>query len=424
MNNPNVSVIGERPDAPAPSSIQETSKVGAQALAKASVEARFTLAHVKPRSIEDVRVAILRDCERPSFADSARYHLPIGDGVEDYSIRFIEAVLQKMGNIKVDAPIIYEDDIQRVIRVDILDLETNYSVGSEAAVLKTVERKHLKQGQKSLGVRRNSNGEQVYIVDATERELSMKANAEKSKIMRTEGKRLIPQWLLDECEMKIKDTMRNRAAKDPDAERRALIDAFAELGVKPSQLEEYLTHALEACTPAELIHLRAVFATLREGAAKWGDFVGMATAAPPKEGERDQHIDLRKRVSETAARLANKGKPAAPPATANVATGPVVTPPPAEGSPAPEGQPATTAAPAAPEAPTAQKNGGKKAKKDQPAEPAAEVSPAHKAIAEMANVSLEKAAEMAAAGYEVDETTGELVPPTKPGDDYIPDGDG
>lgn len=70
----------------------ETAASAAAAQSKALVEARYTVAINRPRDIDAVRQALLKECSRPSFAAVARYNKPIGKGVVGPSIRFAEAV--------------------------------------------------------------------------------------------------------------------------------------------------------------------------------------------------------------------------------------------------------------------------------------------------------------------------------------------
>lgn len=307
--------------------LHDSSKAGAEALARAQVETRYKLALHRPRSIDDVRTALLKDCERPSFAKVARYSIPfkawdadtqsyISKPVEGWSIRYAEAAMRSMGNMSCEIVTVYDDDLKRVIRVQVVDLENNLSFGGEATIEKLTERRKLKEGQQAVAVRTNSYGDRVFLVHATEGDVAKKTNAEASKILRTQGLRHVPGWLLDECLERWTKTVTAEVAKDPDAERRALVDAFAEQGVKAAQLERYLGHGLDGATVHELIELRAIYAAVREGAAKWIDIEAMASEPTPKKGEDDPHKDVRSAVAAKAKEIAakDKAKAKAPPA--------------------------------------------------------------------------------------------------------------
>ncbi len=67
----------------------------------ASVQARYVMAAARPRSWMEARTRILRECERPGFAEAAWYSKPIGAGksVGGLSIRFAEAAARYAGNV-------------------------------------------------------------------------------------------------------------------------------------------------------------------------------------------------------------------------------------------------------------------------------------------------------------------------------------
>lgn len=249
----------------------ETSSAALAAQAKAAVEARYVIALRRPRNWSSVRVKLLQECERPGFAAVARYHKPVGDGIEGPSIRFAEAALRHMGNVLCETATIYDDAEKRIVRVTVTDLETNLTYPKDIVVQKTVERSHLRKGQVAIRERTNSSGRKTFIVEATDDDLLNKEAALVSKALRTNGLRILPGDILEECMTRVIQTLNNDAAKDPLGERKRMEEAFAKLGVFPDALVEYLGHPLETMTPAEIVHLRAVYASLRDGEARWED---------------------------------------------------------------------------------------------------------------------------------------------------------
>jgi hypothetical protein len=235
---------------------QETSTAAAAALATAQIQARFAVAYRNPRNLDDVRASLLRDCDRSSFARVARYRLPFGDEVEGWTIRFAEAAVLSLGNVDIDSPTIYDDDDKRIVEVMVTDLERNITYRKAATITKTKERGYAPRDVKPLGVRKNSQGKTVYILPADEREVRQKEGAEVSKLIRTLGLRLIPGWLLDECLQRVQRTLRAEVEQDPDKAKKQILDAFSSIGVKPSDLVEFLGKSLDAATSVELVELR------------------------------------------------------------------------------------------------------------------------------------------------------------------------
>ncbi len=251
------------------------------ARAKAEVEARFTIALNRKRIIPDVRDTILNSCQSPAFARGAVYRKPVGGGktVDGFSIRFAEEAIKTMGNISVDTMTIYEDDDKRTIHITVTDLETNATYGDEISIAKTVERRELKAGQVAISERMNSTGQKVFLVAATEDDLANKINSAKSKIIRNSGLRLVPQDILEEAWNEITNTL-EKGGSDPKAETKKICDSFSALGIRPSELERYLTHSLESVSPKELNGLRAIYTAIKDEETSWAEV--MATAAPKK----------------------------------------------------------------------------------------------------------------------------------------------
>lgn len=291
----------------------ESSFVAAQA--KALVAARFLVAERRPRDVDECRVRILAACRRPAFARAAEYAKPIGDGkVRGPSIRFAEEALRIWGNVAVDVSAIQEDETKRRIRITATDLETNTTYATESTMAKTVERRSLRPGQESFGQRVNSKGEVTYVVLATEDELLTKTNAAASKMIRGNGLRLIPADIRDEAMATCRAIAHAEDARDPSAARKAVADAFAPLGVMPSDLKEYLGHALEQSAPAELDELRAFYTAIKEGEVTWQEIMKARAsdlspkAETPQEGTTEEGGSIDALKARLAARIKNGRK--------------------------------------------------------------------------------------------------------------------
>ena len=244
-----------------------------QAQAKAEIECAYIMAIRRPRKIDDVRIAILAACRRPIFAASAEYSKPIGGKeIRGPSIRFAETAFQCFGNIRITTNVIYDDQAICKIRVSVIDLENNNAYGTEATVNKTIERKRLKNGQKAISERLNSFGETVYLVEATEDEIAIKKGALVSKMIRNCGLRLIPRDIVEEAMEEAEKTVL-KAGADPVAEKNKLLDAFGGLGVMASDLEKFLRKPLAQVVAKDLLELRKIFTSLRDGESVWSDWL-------------------------------------------------------------------------------------------------------------------------------------------------------
>ena len=250
-------------------SASENSALAMAAQLKAVVEARYKMALARPRDLDTVRQNMLKDARRPSFANVAIYHKPVGKGVEGPSIRFVEAAVRNMTNILTETVTVSEDDERRVIRVSVSDLETNTYFSQDVTVTKTVERSKLPQGEKPIRVRTNSKGQPVYILHGTDDDILNKQNALISKAVRTLGLRLIPGDLVDEALFYVRQTMATQDAQNPDAAKNRIIDAFSQIGVPVESLKDYLGHELSTIAPNELQELRAIYSAIKDGETSW-----------------------------------------------------------------------------------------------------------------------------------------------------------
>lgn len=290
----------------------ETATTAAAAQAQAMTQARFIIAMKTPRDMDAVRLKIEKECRRPGFADVARYHKPIGKGVEGPSIRFAEAAVRCMGNIDVTTQLVYENEEQRTLKVTVIDFESNASFGGDVTVDKTVERSKVPDGMKPLSVRTNSYGKATYILPATDDDLLNKQNALVSKAVRTLAMRLIPGDLVDGAMEIVIQTQKNRDAQDPDAARKKLVDAFAGVGVKPGDLKTYLGHDLDTVSPAEMVKLRALFAAIRDGEATWAE--ALAQKGKGADGKAAEGLKDRVKAKAEAGKAAAAPPPPPPPA--------------------------------------------------------------------------------------------------------------
>lgn len=273
----------------------ETAAIAVAAAAKAAIESRYILAMKRPRDWDVTRDKLMKECNRPGFAESAIYKKPMGNKfnedtgkwekafVEGLSVRFAEAALRYMTNVYADATSIYDDAQKSILRVTVTDLESNATVAMDVTVAKTVERSKLKNGQIPLRERINSSGKRVYIVEATDDDILNKVNALVSKALRNGVLRLLPGDIQDECEAKCRETQVKKDKEDPAAAKKKIFDGFSGIGIGPDQLKLYLGHDAQTLQPKELVELRAIFAAIRDGETTWAAI--MADREPTDAGE-------------------------------------------------------------------------------------------------------------------------------------------
>jgi hypothetical protein len=288
----------------------ETAAAAAAAQATAIVQARYVMAMRNPRDWDNVRVRIMREVERPGFAEIAWYRKPIGKGVEGLSVRFAEAAARCMGNLSIEPEITFDDAAKRIVRVTATDLETNYNPSLPVVIEKTVERSSLADGRIAISVRKNSEGKLTYTVPATEDEMLGKQNSITSKARRSLILQILPGDIADAAKARILEIRRGAVAKDPESFRKKVVDSFALLNVMPSDLKLYLGHDVATCSPAELEALRDLYSTIAAGEGTWAEALAekvggeAAAAAGPKKSGLDGVTDELERKKAAAAAAA------------------------------------------------------------------------------------------------------------------------
>jgi hypothetical protein len=316
----------------------ETSASAMAAQAKAAVESAYIMAMRRPRDIDQVRVRLLKACSRPVFADAARYERPVGKEkneetgqwedkiAEGLSIRFAEEAARNMGNLDVDSITLYDDARRKIVKFYAIDLETNTKWAKTITIEKIKEQRNLRKGQQAVGERINSYGDRVFIVEATPDDVTKKEGAEGSKAWRDQILRHVPADIKEECLQKIRQTVTDQAAKDPEGEKKKILDAFAGIGVEPVQLKEYVGHDLATLSPSEIVTLRGVFTAIRDGQVTWTTVL---------DQRRETTTDNGNGKKETASTPTTATPPVAQPAAQTTAT---VTPPSEKPAEPPKGQ--------------------------------------------------------------------------------------
>lgn len=265
----------------------ETSMAAVTAREQAVIQAEYLMAERHPRKWMDVRARMMDHCARPRFAEVSRYKKPVGKKFQDgawveqfaygFTVRFAETLAQEMGNVKPQSSITYEDDVLRIVRIGVTDLQRNVPWSREVTFAKTVERKGRRrkgsqtewdppEGREVISVRANSYGEPTYLVKATEDELRAKVNSELSKTQRDFLIKLTPRDLLEDWEDAVYTTLDRADKADPQAALKRWLDSFHRAGIEPSDLEQFFGgKRVTAFGQAEIAELRELAQAIKEG---------------------------------------------------------------------------------------------------------------------------------------------------------------
>ncbi len=293
----------------------------------AEIQASIIVAKRFPRNETEVYQRLLRSCARPSFADEAEYVFPRGGNrnckhewdwniekcskcgaamVHGPSTYFMSEALRLWGNAEVGTEVLEDGTDFRTIRSWAWDKETNFRRFGDVTFDKVV-------------LRSGGAGGQSYYKDISqdEREMRELNNRHASVAERNAGLKILPRDFVEDALKMCRTTLLDRAAKDPEAERKTLAVGFGELSVSVEELERYLGHPLAGCSPKELATLRAIWKSIAAGEATWAQYAA-PDAAPEggNVGSRNQVGSVVRKPGNggaTAAKPANAGQPTPPP---------------------------------------------------------------------------------------------------------------
>jgi hypothetical protein len=227
----------------------------------AEIQASIIVAKKFPRNEDEAYRKLIRACSRPTFAEEARYDYPRGrEKVTGPSVRFAREAARVWGNIEFGIEILEDGEDYVVIRAWAWDKETNARVFTDDEFQKRV-------------LRKSDGGTYWKDVRDDERELRELVNRRGAICVRNCILQLVPADFVEDAMAQVYKTLSDKAAKDPDAERKAVVVGFSQLNISVEDLERYLGHPVAQCSPAEIAGLRSIYASIRDGNSKWTDYV-------------------------------------------------------------------------------------------------------------------------------------------------------
>jgi hypothetical protein len=233
----------------------ELSTTAMQSNSVTEILGMIQVAKALPRGEMTAYTKIMHSCKRTAFAEKARYAFPRGGKqVSGASVNLAREMARAWGNIRYGMYIVRDDDKSRLIRGWAWDLETNTRVEYEDDFLKLIYRKE---------------GGWVVPDERDLRELTFRRGA---ILVRNCILQLMPSDYIEDALVAVKKTLTSKAAKDPDAAKKAIAASFVELGIGSEKIEKYLGHTLDECQPAEVAELRAIYQSMLDGQSKWEDY--------------------------------------------------------------------------------------------------------------------------------------------------------
>lgn len=252
---------------------------GASAAALATREAQDILVQMmcarnNPRDVIRSVDRIINAFSRPTLCEDATYEYARGGtNVSGLSIRAAEVLAQNWGNIRCGVSEMSRSNGQSEFMVYAQDLETGYSDEKRFFVRHW---RDTKQGGHALTDERD-----IYEIGA-----NMGARRKRACILA-----VIPKDVQDAAENQIALTLQSKADVTPDSIK-ALLEAFAKYNVTKEMIEKRIQRHIDAMLPAQLIQMRRIFTSLKDGMSappQWFDIAPAATDEATSADERPKN---------------------------------------------------------------------------------------------------------------------------------------
>lgn len=236
----------------APANVQGSSTLPSTATAESSravaeVQAALLIARMNPRDQRQAMDRILNACTRPSLASSAIYSYARGGSeITGPSIRLAEAVAQQWGNIQFGIRELSNHGGKSEVQAFAWDVETN----TRREVTFTVP--HIRSTRK--GAYKLEDPRDVYELVANQGARRLRACI----------LAVVPGDVIEAAVEQCEKTLQITADVTADGIKK-MIESFTEFGVSKKQIEDFCGCHAEAINAAQIVRLKKVYRSLRDG---------------------------------------------------------------------------------------------------------------------------------------------------------------
>ena len=247
----------------------------------AEVQAAMVIAKRFPRDQIEAMDRILQACTRPSLAEGALYSYSRGGSeITGPSIRLAEVAAQSWGNVQFGVRELEQRNGESTVEAFAWDIETN------TRQVKVFQVKHERHSRK--GTTRLEDPRDVYELVANQGARRLRACI----------LGVIPGDVIEAAVKQCEQTMKASADTSPEGLRK-LVQAFEQFGVTQAQIEKRNQCRLEATRPAQVVNLKKVWASLRDGMSSPADWFEPEASANADAGAAEP-ANLRDRVKARA----------------------------------------------------------------------------------------------------------------------------
>lgn len=245
----------------------------------AEVQAALVIAKQFPRNPIDAYDRVMNACQRPGLAQSAVYsYARGGSSISGPSIRLAEMLAQNWGNIQYGIRELSSENGESTVEAFAWDVETNTR---QTKVFQVPHIRYTKSGSKKL-----TDPRDIYELVANNGARRLRACI----------LGVIPGDVVDAAVDQCEKTIHASADTSPEGVQK-LIAAFEQFGVTKDDIEGFIQRRVDAITPANVVSLRKIFTSLRDGMSSAKDWfknaktVDVAQVEAPKPTLSDEDFD-------------------------------------------------------------------------------------------------------------------------------------
>lgn len=239
------------------------------------VMAAVMMAKRFPRQLSRCADKILKACTRVTLAEEAEYAYPRGgQEITGPSIRLAEVCAQNWENIQFGMRELSREDDASQVEAYAWDLETNVRRSVQFTVPHV---RDTKSGAKEL---RDERDKYELIANMGQRRVRACILA------------VIPGDMIDAARKQCAVTLQNKMGA-PEEQIEALVKKFSEFGITEQMLSQRLGHHLRSTIAAEVISLRRIYLSIRDGMSKPSQWFDDAEEADVRVSDLAE--ELRKR---------------------------------------------------------------------------------------------------------------------------------
>ncbi|CCN24151.1 conserved hypothetical protein [Bordetella bronchiseptica 1289] len=256
--------------------------VSDQARGVAEVQAKLLMAQQFPRDQVQAMDNILNAFTRPRLAEVAKYQFSRGGSeVDGPSIRSAETIAQNWGNM--------EFGFREVARGRGTDGVTYSEVEAFAFDLQSRTRRQLQ-----FQVRHWRDTKKGGYPIKDERDIYELMSNMAQRRVRACILAIVPGDVIDAAMEQAEVTLKSKADTSPEAMQK-MVDAFAPFGVSKDHIEKRIQRRLESIQPAQVVSLKKIYASLRDGMSAASDWFDVEEA--PAAAESQSLKDIKSRAA-------------------------------------------------------------------------------------------------------------------------------